>query len=454
MRSDRPAVQDGAHPKSHRRAARRSLASLRMTNWAILVAPLLAAAPLRGQNFQSFTPSRCAVAPSFLEPIARREDTVSTPFVPRGDTLRTTTLAALRQCEGVYGSLTTEDRELLNIARVKLALGVDSAAASARQRYLQALASRPVRERAWALYLVIYDDVTARPPRLTSAGRTLEELDRLAIADAGKARVLAHHIMSEGWRRQWDDVKAEAEADAVIATWRNLPTARRGSAAFTLALAFLLKSEIRLRTIGIDSAKAVIDTAMKVVPENARQARYYIDITNRMYGALGKPAASVKAGFWFNDSDPAKPERPARERVTVLSSAFHYCGMSCRERYGAMARLLERFGPAGLELINATRTFGFFADTAPLTPAEEAQRDSAYFLGAIGVPGILAVAETKFTWLSDGRRRDEPTPQDANYPYASFIVVDKNGVVRYVALDWDPILEEPLARLIERLLVG
>jgi hypothetical protein len=119
-----------------------------------------------------------------------------------------------------------------------------------------------------------------------------------------------------------------------------------------------------------------------------------------------------------------------------------------------MARLLERFGPAGLELINTTRTFGFFADTAPVTPAEEASRDSAYFLGTIGVPGILAVAQTKVTWLPDGRRRDEPTPRDANYPYASFVVVDKERVVRYVALDWDPVLEEPLAQLLRNLLGG
>jgi hypothetical protein len=414
----------------------------------------LVASPLAAQGFDSFTPSRCAVAPSFLEPIARRDDTVSAPFAPRGDTLRTATVAALRLCERVYGGLTTDDRELLNLARVKLALGADSAAAAARQKYLQTLTSRPVRERAWAFYLIIYDDVTARPPRLADAGRTLEHLDQLPVTEAGKARVLAHHIMSEGWRRQWDDTKAEAEADAVIATWKTLPVNRRNSTAFTLALAFLLKSEIRLRTMGVDSAKAVIDTAKALVPETARQARYYIDITNQMYGALGKPAAPIRTDFTFNDPDPARPERPSRGKVTVLSSSFHYCGMSCRERYRAMARLLERFGPAGLELINTTRTFGFFADTAPVTPAEEASRDSAYFLGTIGVPGILAVAQTKVTWLPDGRRRDEPTPRDANYPYASFVVVDKERVVRYVALDWDPVLEEPLAQLLRNLLGG
>jgi hypothetical protein len=47
---------------------------------------------------------------------------------------------------------------------------------------------------------------------------------------------------------------------------------------------------------------------------------------------------------------------------------------------------------------------------------------------------------------------NERTPQEVNYPLATLVIVDKRGVIRYAALGWDPVLEEPLARLIDRLL--
>jgi hypothetical protein len=144
--------------------------------------------------------------------------------------------------------------------------------------------------------------------------------------------------------------------------------------------------------------------------------------------------------------------RPARGYVSIISDVTHFCGAACQDRYDAMLRYQHRFNDRGLQLINTTRTYGFFVDTAPVTPDREAQYDSAYFLGEMHVPGMLSVAETKFTWLPDGRRKDDPTAQEQNYPYATFVIVDKQGLVRYAAFSWDPMMEEPLASLIERLL--
>ena len=74
-------------------------------------------------------------------------------------------------------------------------------------------------------------------------------------------------------------------------------------------------------------------------------------------------------------------------------------------------------------MINLSETWGFYADTAPMPPLEEAQHDSIYFFEHTRLPGMLAVYETKYTWRPDGRRRNQPTPQEVNYNFASVIIV-------------------------------
>jgi hypothetical protein len=427
----------------------------------LLLGPTVAAFGQRaGVPYQFFTPSRCAMVPGLAEQFADRQGHDPAAFTPASDTLRRTTIDAALACDGVYGGLTSDERQLLDLARVKLAAGADSVAASLQRRYLEHLADAPARERAWALYLITSDNLAARPPRLALARRAVTALDALvsasgpsdsvARAGATRAQILAHQALAQAALRAWDDSAARAESRRAIDLWKQIPDSGRRSLTVPVALAYLLLAEVELRTVGIDSARAVIDSANRFIPPGA-PGNWYVATTRTMYAVLGKPAAPVEARFWFNTGGDSTP-RPARGRVSIISGVSHYCGMSCRGRYDAMARYQSRFGARGLDLINVTRTFGFYVDTAPVSPEQEARYDSVYFRSELRVPGMLAVAETKYSWLPDGRRADDPTAQEGHYPFATFVIVDKSGLVRYVAFDWDPILEEPLARLIEGLL--
>jgi hypothetical protein len=117
-----------------------------------------------------------------------------------------------------------------------------------------------------------------------------------------------------------------------------------------------------------------------------------------------------------------------------------------------MKRFEQRFQGRGLEQTFLTQTFGYYLDTAPAPPLEEARYDSSYFLGELQIPGALAIAETKYSWRPDGRRQNSPTSNQVNYPASGVIFVDKRGVIRYVASGWDARLEERYARMIDRLL--
>jgi hypothetical protein len=214
--------------------------------------------------------------------------------------------------------------------------------------------------------------------------------------------------------------------------------------------AFAQKAEIELRASGGDAARAVLDTAQKSIPAEAPASRQ-VALLMRLYSVVGRKAAPIQPAHWYRVSDTGSV-RPHPGKVYIISEASHACGGQCRPRYQSLTRFVERFGQRGLEIINTTRTLGFIRDTASIEPIDEARYDSTFFLDQRKIPGSLAVFETKYHWLPDGRRVNERTPQEQNYSGATITIVDMTGTIRYVALGWDPIMEEPIARLIEKLL--
>jgi hypothetical protein len=260
-----------------------------------------------------------------------------------------------------------------------------------------------------------------------------------------------HALLAQAARVRLDDSTAAAEASLAAAKWKTLSPETALSLAPTAASAFLLRAEIALRLTGGERARAIIDSAQAMMPAMAAGARQQLTTLARVYAPVGKKAKRVEATWWFNavttDSAPPTPGK-----VYIISEVFHSCGPLCRPRYQTLRRLVDKFGARGLEVINSTKTFGFIRDTAAIEPLDEAKYDSVVFIAQRNIPGSLAVYSTRYRWLPDGRRVNERTPQEMNYPSASFTIVDRAGVIRYASFGFDPVLEEPLARLIERLL--
>lgn len=407
------------------------------------------AAQTAPRPFEGFTPGACFWVRRIVQQLAVRDQPDTTAYTPVKDTTIKLARDSVRYCSSVYPS-PVPAAELLDESRVQLALGADSAAQASARRYLMTLADSSVERRAWALHLIIGDNAHARPRRMKAAYDALAELDKLGPRSA-KASVLAHLTVAEVERDTWNDSAAIAEASKAIAKWNTLSPDLALTLAEEAARAFVLKSEIALRTKDGDAARAIVDTAIRTIPVLAVAVKLWLEENRRLYSIVGKKAAPIVATHWFNVSD-ARISRPALGKVSIIMEAYHFCGSACRPRYRGLARYSNRFAGRGLELINFTKTHGFYREKAPVTPAEEAQYDSTYFLAERQIPGALAVYETKFRWLPDGRRINEPTPQEVNYSRASLIIVDRRGIIRYAAGGWDPALEEPLAKLIDRLL--
>jgi hypothetical protein len=399
--------------------------------------------------FDSFTPGACFWVSRLVQSAALRDNPDTTSYNPGKDSTITMARDSVRFCSTAY-SAPSASGDVLDEARVRLVAGDDAGARTMAQRYLATIPDSPPEPKAWALHLLVETDLRVRPRRLADAAQTLAELDKLG-PKATRASVIAHLTVASARRETWDDSAATEEASTAIAKWKTLSPDDALNLASEATQAFLMKAEIAMRTNGGDAARAIIDTAQRTIPSAAPFAKRQLDGARRLYGVIGKKAEPIVATYWFNASDPATA-RPATNKVTVIMEASHACGSGCRPRYRALARLNNRFGARGLELISFTKTVGYYRDVAPVTPIDEAKYDSTFFLVTRQIPGALAVFETKFRWLPDGRRVNEPTPQERNYPLASLVIVDRRGIIRYASVGWDPVLEEPLAKLIEKLL--
>jgi hypothetical protein len=420
---------------------------------AALIACVLAASQARAQGtqraFDSFTPGACFWVSRLVQAAALRDKPDTTSYYPAKDSTIALARDSVRFCSSAY-STPSGANDLLDEARIRLVAGDDAVARTMAQRYLATLADSSAEQKAWALHLLVETDLRVRPRRFSDAVQTLAELDKLG-PKAARASVMSHLAFAAARRDSWDDSSATAEASAAIAKWKTLSPEDALDLSGEATRAFLMKAEIAMRTSSGDAARAIVDTAQRTIPSAAAFAKRQLEAARRLYGIVGKKAEPIVATYWFNISDPSA-SRPALNKVTVILEASHACGSACRPRYRALARLNSRFGTRGLEIISFTKTVGYYREVAPVTPAEEAKYDSTFFLVTRQLPGALAVFETKFRWLPDGRRINEPTPQDRNYPLATLIIVDRRGSIRYAATGWDPVLEEPLAKLIEKLL--
>jgi hypothetical protein len=402
------------------------------------------------QPFAGYNPGRCAVAARMIDGINRHDRRDTTIYTPRRDTLFTATVESLRECERSYGGAAPEAAEVLNVARVQLLTGQDEAAAATQRQHMASFAGRPAEERAWELLLIIRDNLAGKPARLERARAALAELDALGTVAAG-LRVLAHAAMMDAAIERYDDDAMRREAAAALEAWLELDEESRLWRADVLANVFLQRAAVEVLAQGGDAALAIVDSALGIVPVQARGPRMGLERARRLYGNMGRTAAPLDAQFWYN-TGATGTNRPAPGRVSLILPADRPCTGICLPMMDAARRIEARFRGQDLDITFRTRTFGFYADTAPATPLAEAQYDSTYFLHHVRIPGALAIAETKFSFRPDGRRVNEPTTDDLNYPGAGVVVVDRNGIIRYVASYWNPVLEARVTELIERLL--
>lgn len=408
------------------------------------------AAAQQDRSFDSHNPGRCVVASRIIDGINRHDRRDTTRFTPERDTLFSATTADLESCSSAFGGEAEDPRELLNLARLQLLTAQDQAAIASVRKHMGAMASRSPEERAWELYLVVTDYMDGKPARREAAREALAELESLGSA-AASVRTLAHYSMLSDAFSRHDDETLRSEFNEVLRAWNELDEETKLWRATVLANAFTTRASVEAVVNGGDAARAVIDSALGIVPRAAELARRSVENAQRLYQNIDKPAARLEAEFWYNTGSTGTT-RPAPGRVSIVLPIFRPCTGGCLTMLEGVQRILKEHGEDELDVTFRTRTYGFYLDTAPATPFAEAQYDSTYLLHEVGLPGALAIAETKYSWKADGRRVNEPTSDDLNFPGASVLLIDRKGIIRYASSGWSSTLEGRISRLIGELL--
>jgi cytochrome oxidase Cu insertion factor (SCO1/SenC/PrrC family) len=431
------------------RTATLALAGVALAGLALAGRPRLAAAQQSAERtFPGYNPGRCAVAARVIDGLNRHDRRDTTRYTPQRDTLFTATTRSVQQCEASFGGATTEATETLHLARVQLLTKKDQAAIATARRHMGNVASRSPEMRAWELYLLVTDNLNGKPARVEQARQALAQLDKLGKA-AASVRTLAHAAMADDAIERFDDATMRTETAAVVAAWQELDAETRLWRATALASALVSRAQVEALVRGGDAARAVMDSARGIVPPAAQQARMMVEDTHRVLQNIDKKAAPLDAQFWYNTGKTGTT-RPAAGRVSLVVPVYRPCTGGCLSMLDGVRRIARQFRDQDLDVTFRTRTYGFYLDTAPALPLAEAKYDSLYLLGSVGLPGALAIAEVKYSFKADGRRSNEPTPDDQNFPGASVLLIDRRGIIRYAASYWNSIFEERVTKLIER----
>lgn len=117
-----------------------------------------------------------------------------------------------------------------------------------------------------------------------------------------------------------------------------------------------------------------------------------------------------------------------------------------------MAKFQQEFGKDGYQTVFATRTYGFFKENKNISIADEIAADRKYFHEDHKLPVTVAVVETP------AKTEGAPAFVDPNADFyqcsgiPQFVVIDRNGIIRFVQVGFGKTAETELHKTVKSLL--
>jgi hypothetical protein len=370
------------------------------------------------------------------------------PFRP----LPAPVVEAAGRCVEHFGGATAPLDAFGTLFALELAAGRDTVAATLLRRRLAAIdAKHEAVERTAVTDSVVELYMQARPVRLAAAESLLTA--RLRSKTDRMERLKARFELARVAAVAHDTVQLRPAARAVIALGDSLTPNERDSREFQewmgpsrmlIAMHWALGDDVFLDSLR--SGTAAYAALTRAVWAEANHARPEAAPT-----PSGKKAPRITADFWFpRDSVPASvsPVRPVPGRINVV--AFLHRDR-CLEKLAALdndkhidacwmlssslRRLADRYPLLAFTIVG--RTYGYFLDAPPMSPAEEAALVARWAM-AHRFPGVLAISSADFSRIEspDGRRVDRPDSNVTRYEFGvrqstlvTCFLIDQDGLV-------------------------
>lgn len=370
-----------------------------------------------------------------------REDTAQ--YSAAGDTLLDDVRRVARDCAARFKSSgpSLSGNNLIPLAQVLLAAGDDAGAKQAVERRLAEADVKPTAARAWTLAQIVelYLDL---PVRVDVARGYLAQLDLLRGADAAPGQTRAWLSLTQYYRHIGDDARMRAAIDSTIKTGKDLNEHDRSEYAFSLLSAYRYLADAEGDRTGEAAApRAVLARAsadLGKLPHIAPAIARY----DTLYSRYGTKGPAVFADLWIAAAADTVHPRPGK--VSILNF------MPSRPTIPATRRLARAIGDSvDVALVHAT--VGYFRGLGPLTFATEVPEVRKYFVDELNIASSLAITETHYHTIADGRRVRDPNANDRAYRTGQGIVVlDRQGIIRRIWLGWDNAYEPAIVTTLNR----
>jgi len=343
------------------------------------------------------------------------------------------TIEAVRQCLARFDVATVTPADLLYLGKAYVLAERDSAADAAFDRLIKSMTAQSVDARALKLMQIVGVYTSAHPARLDRAANYLRKLDALGDA-AATYRMIARDMLA--------NVAAVADSTAMIATnsaqalalAKVQPEAVRKQRIADEIAANVASAEAYIRRGRLDSARAVNGQGQAtIVPLRPRITALGAGSRAKDYKKLGDTAMPIQAQRWFNRPDGVS--YPVAGKVTMVVFAYFGCSGSCYPGYAVIRRLRAKYPPDKFAIVMLAQTWGFDRDRL-ISTDDETERIRAYFLDKMKLDMALAVWQTTFKKMDDGKVQDDVSPNWAAYNFetpqgeVTASIVDQRGKFR------------------------
>lgn len=418
-------------------------------------------APPAPDGYSYYWPGACVQAMQRSENFywRAREDTAQ--YTTAGDTLLDDVRRVARDCAARFKSSgpSLSGNNLIPLAQVLLAAGDDAGAKQAVERRLAEADVKSTAARAWTLAQIVklylneewtskgYRSFRTLPVRVDVARGYLAQLDLLRGADAAPGQTRAWLSLTQYYRHIGDDARMRAAIDSTIKTGKDLNEHDRSEYVFSLLSAYQYLADAEGDRTGEAAApRAVLARAsadLGKLPRIAPAIARY----DTLYSRYGTKGPAVFADLWIAAAADTVHPRPGK--VSILNFNPE------RSTIPATRRLARAIGDTvDVALVHAT--VGYFRDLGPLTFATEVPEVRKYFVDELNIAGSLAIIETHYHTIADGRRVADPNANDRAYPMGqrgqrtSIVVLDRQGIIRRIWLYWDNVFEPAIVTTLNR----
>jgi hypothetical protein len=375
------------------------------------------------------------------------------------DTLSSAARAVGAQCRQAFTTQSVPARDLSNLFTLALQLGDSSFATATAARWVKSPQIQPT-------------DREETP--FTTQCKRLSTIIKLYLnRDTSNLSFPATLASIQPWMSQLDALGTpaqrwalQAHADIILAQWKQMSLMGQWTPDHTIPtiLDFLMKTD------AVNSAQRPKMGTILTLLEALLQARGFVDphgIT-AFYDSLSANSQTVIASYKLGGGQLDRvmrglfvtPFTLTGNAVTPVSGAlsYHAPGLVNAnntwpnpgrvsllvifanelgiDRAATLRRLATQYGAQGLSITLLTKTRGYWlksgTHTGPVSPAQEAAEDSAYYLGYLHLPVTLMVDSTTFKRDTEGRLfQGAPAPFESVYgsKLGMVVLADRTGHV-------------------------